>query len=818
MRQQLERFTRNRAIYSLEGRRPGSMITVALLVLAVATILVSPMLLRLGAGYKVTESVERSQAERYSGDAGVEFGLWNVAHNSVLGETLVAGIGTPVLLNVPDSINGMKPTVEVICVSVYSVGGDGGPEESPTPLPTDTPTATSTLTNTPEPTATPTLTFTPLPTDQPSPTPTDTSAATATPTATDTATLTSTPAPTPTPTQDAQGGSGYLEYAVWANSSSRSLTMHLTGSGSLIMGGVHSNNVIKISGSGAEVRGVMEAVDSITITGSGFTLAPGPTQTCDVEDFPISWEVADFAPGGVYAVAAEAQGKYYMHNDIWRINGSSEVIPSGLHYCTNKVNISGSGVSSAPGGVTIVSTNSINISGSGITFAPYIQGLTFFSSKSATGDVISMSGSGNAGGTFFAPNGRIALTGSGAHIVGAFLGDRVRITGSGQTIELLQGISLDGGGAGQGSAMVEEDGYDIPDVPLHLLSGMINGSETLDWALWGNTTGTNGLYLTGSGHTINGGVHSNNELEMTGSGHTIYGPAESVDEERFVGSGHQVIPGPVTRCTVQDYPMTWNLADFAPGGTIAAQAAAEGMYHYHDDDWHVSGAGQVIPAGLHYCTDKVDFSGAGLTGHNVTIVTPDEIDISGAGGDFSPYVPGLAFFAGKSTSTDAFSMSGAGNAGGTVYAPNGRIHLTGSGATINGAFLGNKIRISGSGMTINLITVYIEGDPTPVPTSTPTDTPTLTPTPTDTPLPSPTPTSTSTTAPDDTPVPTATPSNTPTDTPTPTATATEVATNPSLDSSDAVFDIRSRIGGTTITVRVKRFTDERLEIRSWHID
>jgi len=786
--------------------RRGSMITVALLTLAVATILVSPMLLRLGTGFEITESVERAQVERYSGDAGVEFGLWNVSYNTVLRQTLVAGVGTPVLLNMPSQVNGLGPTVEVVCVSLHAAGDDN-PETSPTVEPSETPTPTDMPTETPVPTATPT--DTPLPTDEPSLTPTNTPMATATPT--NTATLT----PTPTPTEVAGGSSGYLEYAIWANSETEARTFHLTGSGSVIRGGVHSNNEIKISGSGARVEGVMEAVDTITIVGSGFVLDPGPSQECEVEDYPISWEIADFAPGGAYAAAAEAQGKYYVHTSRWKIRGSSEVIPAGLHYCTNKVDISGSGVSSAAGGVTIVSTDVIDISGSGISFEPYVEGLTFFSSKTSTGDVISMSGSGNAGGTAFAPNGQISLTGSGAHVIGAFLADQVRVTGSGQLIELLEGIALDSDGIGQGSAMVEEGGYQIPDVPLHLLSGMINGSETLDFALWGNTTGTNGLYLTGSGHRVNGGVHSNNELELTGSGHVINGLAESVDEERVVGSGHQFLQGDPTRCGVQDYPITWSLADFAPGGSVAAQAAAEGMYHYHDDDWRVSGADQVIPAGLHYCTDKVDFSGARLTGHNVTIVSEDEIDISGAGGDFSPYVPGLAFFANKSTNVDAFSMSGAGNTGGTVYAPNGRIHLTGSGATINGAFLGNKVRISGSGMTINLITVYIDGEPTPVPTCTPTDTPTPTFTPTNTPLPSPTPTNTPTPEPDDTPVPTPTPSHTPTETPSPTAEPTD---EPSLESYDAVFDIRSKVGGTTVNVRVKRYSNEELEIRSWHVD
>jgi len=718
------------------GGRSGSMITVALLMLAVATILISPMLFRLGTGYEVTESVERMQTERYTGDAGIEFGLWNVAHNPVLRETLVGAIGTPVPLVMPGSVNGLAPTVEVVCVSAFAAGS-----QSPDQTPTADPEATEEATEEP---------------GDPDETPT--------------------PTPEPPPTT--------LQYAVWANSTSADQTLRLTGARALIVGDVHSNNEIEIAGAASKVQGKMEAVNDITISGAWFVLDPGPMETCQVADYPVSWDIADFAadangqPQGAYAVAASGQGAYYVHTEEWNISAEDEVIPAGLHYCTNKVHISGANVTMANGGVTIVSTDEIQISGAGLDVSPYILGLSLFSSKTSTGDVVKISGAGNVGGTIFAPNGGIEMAGHGTFIEGAFIGDRVRITGSDQTIQLAEGIPLETGTpGGQGADYSGGSEFAIPDVPLHLLSGIISGEPTFDWGLWADSTARKGLELSGSGHTVMAAVHSNGDLKLNGSGHTIIGTTESVNAPQLAGTSHQIL-GPAVITDARSCPILWNLSDYAPGGSVAALAASEGMYHSYEGDWHISGSDEVIEPGLHYCSGKVTLSGARLVGEYVTIVTPDEINISGAGGTFSPYIQGLTFFANKTTKKVAFSMSGAGNTGGTVYAPNGGISLTGAGDTINGSFIGKEIKIAGSNMTIKGVLVYLERGGGPIPTSTPTPHPS----------------------------------------PTPEPTATPDPLVPDLAAGDAIYDIRSRIGGTTVNVRVKRYADETLEVRSWHVD
>jgi hypothetical protein len=235
----------------------------------------------------------------------------------------------------------------------------------------------------------------------------------------------------------------------------------------------------------------------------------------------------------------------------------------------------------------------------------------------------------------------------------------------------------------------------------------------LQYAIFGNNTSrTNTVVMSGSGHRVNGDVHSNNQIRITGSGNCVSGTVTYAGDISVVGSGNYFIPSPPINpslsSTVLDFPLTWDLKDFAPVGAIA-EATPEGLYTVHDDRWQVSGAGTVIPPGLHYCEDDVNISGSGITGTNVTIVSLKKIDVSGSGITFTPYVPGLTFYSAKESTTSVISISGSGNTGGTAYAPGGKIALTGSGGTITGAFIGDRVDIAGSGATIQLAEIPLPG-------------------------------------------------------------------------------------------------------------
>jgi len=233
----------------------------------------------------------------------------------------------------------------------------------------------------------------------------------------------------------------------------------------------------------------------------------------------------------------------------------------------------------------------------------------------------------------------------------------------------------------------------------------------MPWALWAQSaTRPSTIAIGGNGHRVNGDVHSNNTLNIAGNGISVHGRAEHVGGLSVVGPGNYFVPGPPenpTVGTVEDPPIVWDIDEFSDptvAGTLAAEAHARGKYHVHTTPWNVTIA-DTVPEGIHYCTSSVSFSGSGLSWHNVTIVSTDVIVISGSGLTFTPYVDGLSFFSSKASADDVIAISGSSNTGGATYAPNGRITLTGSGGTIRGAFVGDRIEIGGGGATIEVADV-----------------------------------------------------------------------------------------------------------------
>lgn len=328
-------------------------LVLALMALALGTLLVSPLLAHLGASLRATETAEASLHGQYSTDAGAEYTLWKIANDAAFRQTLIADQGTPHSVPLSLSVNGEIPTVQAVCVM----------------------------------------------------------------------------------TETATGGSSSLEWAIWAGSETADDTVKISGAGHTVQGGVHSNHKIKVSGPGHKFYGIVEYVTSYTEAGWTPFFDPdedNPRPTT-AQPFPITWEMADFESGGSYATAAQAEGRYTEHDD-WTVSGAGTVVPEGLHYCTGDVDFSGAGL--VAHNVTVVARGNITVSGAGLVFAPYVPGLTFFTDKSSTSDVVSLSGAGNVGGTTYAPNGKISLSGAGGIVHCAFLGDVVEISGSVATVIL----------------------------------------------------------------------------------------------------------------------------------------------------------------------------------------------------------------------------------------------------------------------------------------------------------------------------------------------------------------------------------------------
>ena len=629
-----------RARYPRARGERGDALPLALMAMAVAALLVSPMLLRISQGFKVTERVERTTHQEYASDAGAEFALWKLSHDPAFRQTLIGNISITHTLAMPEIVNARSVptmTLEVMCLSTtqgMGSGGGGGDGESG---------------------------------------------------------------------GDGEGGGGdggeggiageteYLQFVIWGDSTTRNNTVQIGGSGHSIYGGIHSNNELKLSGSGHTIYhgdSTVESVEPIEMVGSGHQIIPGPPQQGEVEPFPLLWNIEDFAPGGALAEAAAAEGKYYYHSSNWSFSGSGGTVPEGIHFCERKAHISGSGHT---GRITIVARDTIDISGSGHEFTPYVPGLSFFSDKTATSNVVSISGSGNMGGTCYAPNGKVSLTGSGGVITGAFMGQTVDINGSGATFNLAE-VVISSGDEGGGDDGGDDGGGDAQ-----------SGDTLVTWALWANSTSrADTVYLNGSGQRVYGDVHSNKDIHIYGSDDDIEGDVERVGQLLVEGSGNDIIPGPATTCDVAEMPVSWDIVDFQPDGSYAVAADAEGKYYHHVGDWTFSGSGLTIPEGLHYVSGNATLSGSDLTG-NVTIVASGEIHVDGSGHQLTAYISGLTLYANQTSSDAVLTLSGSGtqSLGGIAYAPEGRITVSGSGLTIYGALLGDSVELYGNSITID---------------------------------------------------------------------------------------------------------------------
>jgi hypothetical protein len=226
------------------------------------------------------------------------------------------------------------------------------------------------------------------------------------------------------------------EYAIFTGGTHCNNSLALTGSSSTVTGNVHSNSDIHISGSSNTING----------TGSAVGTAPGPPQVNWVPaagnpeavaiplDYPISYDVSAFAPGGSKAVAAGSDYHDFGSSDIdiasltaaglW--DAATSTISSGLYYTTGEVSLSSSAIT---GTVTFVTdptlgTNdgTISLSGSGHTLTPYdSSGLLMFSNHqkqiplsrtaNCTSNSVRLSGSGmDWTGLIYAPGGRVQMS------------------------------------------------------------------------------------------------------------------------------------------------------------------------------------------------------------------------------------------------------------------------------------------------------------------------------------------------------------------------------------------------------------------------
>jgi RHS repeat-associated protein len=239
-------------------------------------------------------------------------------------------------------------------------------------------------------------------------------------------------------------------------------------------------------------------------------------------------------------------------------------------------------------------------------------------------------------------------------------------------------------------------------------SGVTEGFEVVEpVALWANTTTDDGSFEWTSGAvTVEGLTHSNADLRIRGAAKTFRGTTQYVGALDVGGTGTTFTPAP-TRVAPQPYPITYDLADYRPGGRAAREAGSA----YHDvsaacgtdGTWHADGAS--LPSGIYYTSCAAKLNGHPMGG-TITLVAEREIQISGSGAVFDPFVDGLLFLSGSSSSRAVQISTASSRFLGYTFAGVGGVDLAGAGNQVYCGVLADRIdisardlRVRGSGCT-----------------------------------------------------------------------------------------------------------------------
>ena len=241
------------------------------------------------------------------------------------------------------------------------------------------------------------------------------------------------------------------------------------------------------------------------------------------------------------------------------------------------------------------------------------------------------------------------------------------------------------GHTASGKTVTHQFASGINNVTLNLRRTVIAGEETAAYAIWANsTTKAGALTILSTENTIKGIMHSNNDVTITGSKHNITGSIEYVSEY----SGPDEFTHNVT--TPRPFPVHYNISEYKPGGQKAVAAQAEGKYHLNES---LSVGPDSTLDGLYFVNGTASLIGNTIRGV-FTIVAKGDIHISGTNLNCSAYSGDLLFFSNGSSLQISQSNS---YYGGTTYAPEGEIQISGKSNRIYGPILGDTVRLSTSG-------------------------------------------------------------------------------------------------------------------------
>jgi len=220
-------------------------------------------------------------------------------------------------------------------------------------------------------------------------------------------------------------------------------------------------------------------------------------------------------------------------------------------------------------------------------------------------------------------------------------------------------------------------------------------------ALWANATqGSGGLVWSASSSSAEGLVHSNRDLTINGSNNLLLGGTEYVRRLRVTGRKNVIDP-PATKVAPAEFPITFDIADYRPGGVVALAAGVQ----YYDGTtecelygtWKRDVHGTEIITGLHYVPCDVIISAADTTG-SFTIVSEGSIQVTAARVTLGPaFTDDLLLFSNAGTN-NAILIAGEDSAfDGFVYTPLGSAMLAGANHYMRCGILANEIAVTGWG-------------------------------------------------------------------------------------------------------------------------
>ena len=248
-------------------------------------------------------------------------------------------------------------------------------------------------------------------------------------------------------------------------------------------------------------------------------------------------------------------------------------------------------------------------------------------------------------------------------------------------------------------------GLDSVDVSARAVASRAPGFGT---AIFAHATGCGGaganeIDITGSNIVVVGGIHSNGDLKTASSDIYVDGPITTLCEPQITGSGGVTATGDVTQVSSEeDWPIYYEYFDFGPctfksSGDLKITKFSE--EYWLNEDF----ATGILKPGV-YCAEE-DISINQSASGNVTFISHRQISFSGGSFDLKAYQNDVVAFSDWDPNGPSKNVIHFGTASltweGLLFAPNGRIQISGSTAISGaGAVIGRTVKISSSDINI----------------------------------------------------------------------------------------------------------------------